>query len=114
MRYPVFFLISLALLNSFFNCGNVSAAEEPFLLKDINAFPVDIDPKDFVVSNGLIFFTATTPGSGRELWRSDGTELGTYMLKDIAPGAALKVGNNFKTDRKRAQQALQTLGAAIS
>ncbi|HEV7764730.1 MAG TPA: ELWxxDGT repeat protein [Thermoanaerobaculia bacterium] len=35
-----------------------------------------------------LFFTATGPGgSGRELWKTDGTEQGTQMVMDIAPGS---------------------------
>lgn len=41
-----------------------------------------------VSANGLLFFTAVDGNSGRELWRSDGTEAGTYMVKDINPGSA--------------------------
>jgi len=32
------------------------------------------------------FFAAADNGLGVELWRSDGTEKGTFMLKDINPG----------------------------
>jgi ELWxxDGT repeat protein len=35
-----------------------------------------------------IFFDASTPETGYELWRSDGTESGTILLADIAPGPA--------------------------
>ncbi len=38
-------------------------------------------------SNG-IFFTASTPQHGRELWYSDGTEAGTVLVVDIAAGSA--------------------------
>lgn len=34
----------------------------------------------------LLFFTLSTSGTGRELWRSDGTDNGTYLVKDILPG----------------------------
>ncbi|MGB3076115.1 MAG: T9SS type A sorting domain-containing protein [Chitinophagales bacterium] len=36
--------------------------------------------------NDLLFFVATDPDHGSELWRSDGTVAGTYMIKDISPG----------------------------
>ncbi|HMP73285.1 MAG TPA: hypothetical protein PKE55_08485 [Kiritimatiellia bacterium] len=44
------------------------------------------NPDQFIVVNGLLFFTAYNDDVGRELWRSDGTPLGTLMVKDIMPG----------------------------
>jgi ELWxxDGT repeat protein len=38
------------------------------------------------VSNNLIFFTADDGIHGTELWRTDGTNGGTTIIKDIAPG----------------------------
>ncbi|NVJ18465.1 ELWxxDGT repeat protein [Myxococcus sp. AM010] len=43
-------------------------------------------PGAFVDLGGTLFFTATDPLHGRELWRSDGTASGTVRVKDIYPG----------------------------
>ena len=37
--------------------------------------------------NGTLFFTAFDGVNGSELWKSDGTEAGTVLVKDIAPGS---------------------------
>lgn len=36
--------------------------------------------------NGIMYFSALGDLTGRELWRSDGTEAGTWLVKDIEPG----------------------------
>ena len=38
--------------------------------------------------NGTLFFTADDGVNGRELWKSDGTGLGTVMVADITPGTS--------------------------
>jgi ELWxxDGT repeat protein len=46
-------------------------------------------PDGFVdAGGGFLFFTATTPSTGLELYRTDGTPWGTKLVKDINPGAA--------------------------
>lgn len=37
--------------------------------------------------NNILLFSADNGTDGIELWRSDGTPAGTYMIKDIAVGA---------------------------
>jgi ELWxxDGT repeat protein len=44
---------------------------------------------------GTVFFTASTPATGRELWRTDGTAGGTQLVKDINPGAADALVDNL-------------------
>lgn len=41
-----------------------------------------------VLHQGVVYFSATTPGQGAELWRTDGTVAGTQMVKDINAGAS--------------------------
>ena len=45
------------------------------------------DPSRAVIMSGVAYFTASD-SFGRELWRSDGTTLGTYRVKDINPGSS--------------------------
>jgi ELWxxDGT repeat protein len=39
-----------------------------------------------VRTGGTTFFVADTPSTGTELWKTDGTEAGTVLVKDIRPG----------------------------
>lgn len=66
--------------------------EGTHLVKDINpsaggsAFPVTYQ-KNFTVLGDYFYFNAfVSPGEGNEFWRSDGTEEGTTLVKDIYPG----------------------------
>ncbi|MFV1979850.1 MAG: ELWxxDGT repeat protein [Rhodothermia bacterium] len=64
-------------------------AQIPFLLRDINP---EINgssyslPTSIVEMGGIAYFAAWDHVAGKELWRSDGTESGTYRVKDIFPG----------------------------
>jgi ELWxxDGT repeat protein len=52
-----------------------------------SSFPSEMRPAAGLFSTiPTLLFTASTPAFGRELWRSDGTSLGTFMVKDILPG----------------------------
>ena len=58
----------------------------PYLVKDINPTGAS-NPRDFIDVDGTLYFTANDGIHGRELWKSDGTQLGTTLVKDIRPGA---------------------------
>lgn len=65
--------------------------EGTFLLLDINDDPTvstgNSNPDNFTVYNGLVYFKARDASNGDELWVTDGTTEGTFMLKDINPAA---------------------------
>lgn len=46
--------------------------------------------------NGALYFTASVPGYGRELWKTDGTKGGTALVKDINPGLSDSNPANFQ------------------
>jgi ELWxxDGT repeat protein len=50
------------------------------------SFPLSSSPGDLTVMGETLFFSAGSPYSGRELWRSDGTTAGTVLVADINPG----------------------------
>lgn len=62
---------------------------------------VDSSPQELTVFNGMLCFSATDglfgpEHYGRELWRSDGTESGTVVVKDIGQGIGRYDGNPQK------------------
>ena len=61
-----------------------------YLIKDIRTvfgYPeLSSDPEFLTSIGGTLFFAATAAdGTARELWKSDGTEAGTVLVKDINP-----------------------------
>jgi ELWxxDGT repeat protein len=47
------------------------------------------------VSGNVLYFHGNTPEAGVELWRTDGTVAGTFMLRDIEPGPGSGIVGNF-------------------
>ncbi len=67
-------------------------AQAPQLLKDING-PVTLNSRPvsgfrFSGMNGNVYFLANDAVTGLEIWKTNGTEAGTSLLKDINPGAS--------------------------
>lgn len=63
----------------------------PFQVKNIRpdpTVPMESAPYNFIEMGGIAYFAAHDGAHGFELWRSDGTEAGTWLVKDIAPGPA--------------------------
>jgi ELWxxDGT repeat protein len=61
------------------------------LTRDINTSRVLLElfsssPDHLLAVGDKIFFVASQEGSGRELWVSDGSGIGTQMLGDVCPG----------------------------
>jgi ELWxxDGT repeat protein len=57
------------------------------LLGDINTQPAfDANPSEAITVNNVAYFFKTDVEHGSELWRSDGTDGGTWLVKDIDPG----------------------------
>ncbi len=55
------------------------------LVDDLAPGPASSDPQDLTAMHKTLFFTAWTPGHGRQLWKSNGTAAGTVMLTRV-PG----------------------------
>jgi ELWxxDGT repeat protein len=58
------------------------------LVADVNSQPYypSTDPTGIVPVHGVGYYAATTAAAGHELWRSDGTLAGTWLVDDIVPG----------------------------
>ncbi len=59
------------------------------LVKDINTSPnvFPATPEEILQIGSTLYFTAKTPATGVELWKSDGTAVGTTLVKDIWGGS---------------------------
>ncbi|HEX6101117.1 MAG TPA: Calx-beta domain-containing protein [Thermoanaerobaculia bacterium] len=66
-------------------------AQSPYLVKDINsttnASPTSSNPANFFRFGPRIYFSASTPQTGEELWSTDGTAAGTSMVANIMTGS---------------------------
>jgi ELWxxDGT repeat protein len=67
---------------------------QPVLVKDIWPGPGDPSIRALTNVNGTLFFFASDDAHGAELWKSDGTNAGTVLVKDINPGPNSSI-NNF-------------------
>lgn len=71
----------------------VAGEYELSLVKDIFPGSASSAPKHFASLHGFTIFAAEDGLHNRELWRTDGTEGGTYLLRDIA--SPIDSGCNF-------------------
>ncbi|QGJ70308.1 Hypothetical protein PBC10988_20030 [Planctomycetales bacterium 10988] len=55
---------------------------EPMII-DINQYSRSSSPRELVDVDGILYFSANDGSIGYELWKSDGTALGTQLVKDI-------------------------------
>ncbi|MFZ4426528.1 MAG: ELWxxDGT repeat protein [Saprospiraceae bacterium] len=82
-----FFWLPLFLL------GFSLAAQTPFQVKVINQ-GAESRPERLTDFNGKLIFRARTAAQGVEPWISDGTEAGTFLLRDINDNPAVSTGNS--------------------
>ena len=56
-------------------------------------------PRFLTASDTILYFQNYSGASGTELYRSNGTANGTYLVKDIHPGSSSGLSNNFETEK---------------
>nr|HRC85590.1 hypothetical protein [Thermoanaerobaculia bacterium] len=85
-RSGIFLLLAAALTSP------CLAAAPPFLVEDINPATQEqrlpaLHELRMVSLGGFVYFQGYDGQNGLELWRTDGTPLGTSLVRDICPGA---------------------------
>lgn len=70
-------------------CIAASAGADHYtrILKDIGQFNISSNPRSFAALNGFVYFNADDGTAGQELWKSNGTQGGTSLVKDIQTGS---------------------------
>ena len=64
----------------------IDGSGHPMLVKELTAFEGGgIGISNPIIIDGIAYFSAKDDTHGYELWRSNGTAEGTYMVKDINP-----------------------------
>lgn len=81
-----------------FLLGSITvAAQTPVLVKDIYSGSSNSNPEQLTDVNGTLFFVAndnnSTNGTGKELYKSNGTGAGTTLVKDIYIGGNANPAN---------------------
>ncbi len=73
----------------------------PYLVKDVFLAPdmygesEDYPSPNSINVNGILYFRGRNTATGKELWKSDGTEAGTVLIKDIRSGSGSSEPENF-------------------
>lgn len=76
----IFFILSIIISYS-----STITAQYPTLLKDINTVG-NSAPYGYCKVNNVLYFSHNDEVHGYELWRTDGTITGTYLVKDVNTG----------------------------
>ena len=79
-----------------FNGNPWSGWGDQIMIKDIHtANGGNSSPDNFTELNSLLYFAATYSSGGRELWVTDGTNIGTNLILDINPGTTASSPDNL-------------------
>lgn len=73
--------------------GRAEAAPITELVQEINPGPANAQPYGFAVLGPYLYFTATEPTGGTEVWRTNGTQVERWA--DINPGTASSYASGY-------------------
>ncbi len=59
---------------------------DPVMVRDINPRSLSSYPDNLVTMDSTLYFLSATRDTGQELWRSDGTEDGTWQVREFRSG----------------------------
>ncbi|WGV29016.1 ELWxxDGT repeat protein [Halotia branconii] len=74
------------------NVNTAAVPTQPYLVKDPES--IDFNSSEMININGIFYFYKYDNIYGNELWKSDGTQAGTVLVKDINPGVSNSFNNN--------------------
>lgn len=89
--------ILIAMFSGSIGLSNMAMGQIPILIKDL--YPGNGGAVDYITeSNNVLFFAGETGQYGTELYKTDGTDAGTVLVKDIWPGQSWYSMPNSLTD----------------
>lgn len=84
-------VLTILLLTSLVSFGQAT------LVTDINHGTGSSSPSSKVYFDGAVYFAANDGVNGYELWKSDGTEVGTVLFKEFVAGVDNGITQNFES-----------------
>ncbi len=88
-RYARLSCAAVLLVATWLGTATPASAGPAYLVKDVNTEPdprTHSQPREWAAIGDVTYFAANDGIHGMELWRTDGTTAGTWMVKDILPG----------------------------
>jgi ELWxxDGT repeat protein len=73
----------------------ITLSQSPKMVLDIRRGSGDSNPYEVTAVGATAYFSANDGAHGMELWKSDGTTLGTVLVKDINPGSGQSYPRNL-------------------
>ena len=87
-------MLAAVVVGSILFCPALASEGPAHLVADIRAVPdpAGSNPFTWGEAAGVVYFGAATEGSGYALWRTDGTEVGTWLVEDTSPNSTANIG----------------------